>query len=394
MAILGMRGTGQFASDHRAENWRQKWLMLEPNGAAPLTAILSMLRSERTDDPVYHNFRKDLPNYVLTESGALASEVGPSTLTVSSASDATYFRIGMLIRNWRTGEVAKITAKPTTTTFTITRNVGGSGAGPAGVNADTWFFVGNANEEGGDTPEAISHDATSNENFTQIFREPIKVTRTAMKTNFRTGDQYAEKARDALKQHMIGIERAMLWGKKGSITGSLHGEPERYTGGIISFLTTNVLDVSGGSYNGVLTESEFDAFLAENVFAFGSSQKLALVGWQIADSLQKLAKNRWQITGTDMSESYGISATRYNTFAGELVVKTHPQFRQIPGAEKMMLILDTKDLMYRFIDDTQLLKDRQSPGIDGVVDEYLTECGLEMLQEKTHALITGWADIS
>ena len=46
MATLGMRGTGSFAADHRPENYREKYLMLEPNGSAPLTAILSMLPME------------------------------------------------------------------------------------------------------------------------------------------------------------------------------------------------------------------------------------------------------------------------------------------------------------------------------------------------------------
>ena len=62
--------------------------------------------------------------------------------------------------------------------------------------------------------------------------------------------------------------------------------------------------------------------------------------------------------------------------------------------EKNLIILDTKDLRYRFIDDTQLMKDRQSAGTDGVTDEYLTECGLEVLQEKTHAGILGWNAIA
>ena len=63
MATLGMRGTGSFPADHRPENYREKYLMLEPNGSAPLTAILSMLPSEATDDPEFHNFRKDLPDF-------------------------------------------------------------------------------------------------------------------------------------------------------------------------------------------------------------------------------------------------------------------------------------------------------------------------------------------
>ena len=112
MATLGMRGTGSFADDHRPENYREKYLMLEPNGSAPLTAILSMLPSEGTDDPEFHNFRKDLPEFRFTHSGT-ATNSG-TTLTASSATDASFIRIGMLMRNFRTGEVVKVTAKPTT----------------------------------------------------------------------------------------------------------------------------------------------------------------------------------------------------------------------------------------------------------------------------------------
>lgn len=387
-AILGMLGTGDFPSDHRAENWRQKFLMLEPNGGAPLTALLSMLPSESTDDPVYHNFRKELAEYRFTHSGsALADGV---TLTATAAADASFFRPGMLIRNWRTGEVAKITAKPTSTTFTVTRGVGNSGTGIAVNASDVWFLVGNANPEGADTPESLSWNAQSYQNYTQIFRDPVKITRTAMQTNFRTGDQYKEKARDTLRQHMLSLERAMLWGKVDSITGA-NGEPERYTGGVISALTTNVLDLSAASTPNTLTEAEFDAFLAQYIFAFGSSEKLALVGWRVADNIQQIAKNRWGVQNAGQGGgTYGMAFTRYNTFAGDLVMKTHPQFRMIPGAENMMLVLDTKDLRYRYLQDTVLLQDRQGNGIDGVTDEYLTECGLELLQEKTHALITNW----
>lgn len=386
-----MRGTGGFPADHRAENWREKWLMLEPNGSAPLTAILSMLQSESTDDPEYHNFRKDLPDFRFTHSGsALAGDV---TLTATAAADLTYIRIGALIRNWRSGEVVKVIAKPTGTTLTVTRGVGNSGTGIAVNASDVWFLIGNANSEGADTPVAISWDAASTENFCQIWRTPVNITRTAMKTNFRTGDQYVEKTRDALKQHMMETERGFIWGKKDIITGS-NGQPERYTGGIVSFLTSHVLDVSVATTPGLLDEKTFDTFIAEHIFAFGSSQKLALCGWKCADLLQRIAKDRWTINAVSGNMTYGMSLTSYMTFAGELMVKTHPQFRQIPGAESMMLILDTSDLRYRYIDDLVLLKDRQSPGIDGVTDEYLAECGLEMLQEKTHALITGWNSVT
>ena len=49
--FLGMRGTGDWVTNQRPENWRQQFFKLYPNGDAPLTAILSMLDEEPTDDP-------------------------------------------------------------------------------------------------------------------------------------------------------------------------------------------------------------------------------------------------------------------------------------------------------------------------------------------------------
>ena len=43
-ATLGLRGSGAFSSDERPQNWREKILQLFPNGEAPLTALVSMLR--------------------------------------------------------------------------------------------------------------------------------------------------------------------------------------------------------------------------------------------------------------------------------------------------------------------------------------------------------------
>ena len=192
----------------------------------------------------------------------------------------------MLMRNFNTGEVIKVTGKPSTTTLTVTRGVGNGGTGASVTANDIFFMIGNANAEGADVPDSISYDAASTENFCQIFRTPYSITRTAMHTNFRTGDQYLEKSRDALKEHMVGMERAMIFGKKDIITGSA-GKPERYTDGLMNSITTNVEDAAANANAGVLTEAEFDAFLAEKAFAFGSSEKLMLTGWKVADHLKK-----------------------------------------------------------------------------------------------------------
>ena len=43
MAFLGMRGTGDWATDERPKNYRQGILYLYPNGSAPLTGLLSKM---------------------------------------------------------------------------------------------------------------------------------------------------------------------------------------------------------------------------------------------------------------------------------------------------------------------------------------------------------------
>jgi hypothetical protein len=48
--FLGMRGTGDWATDQRPMSWRQNILYLYPNGMTPLTAILSMMGSKKVTD--------------------------------------------------------------------------------------------------------------------------------------------------------------------------------------------------------------------------------------------------------------------------------------------------------------------------------------------------------
>ena len=54
-------------------------------------------------------------------------------------------------------------------------------------------------------------------------------------------------------------------------------------------------------------------------------------------------------------------------------------------------VLDPENIRYAYLDgrDTKLYTDIQDNDIDGVIDEYLTECSLELRLPKTHMMITG-----
>lgn len=390
-AITGLRGTGEFSTDFRPKNYRELFTLLEPNGNAPLNALLAMGSSESTNDPEYKNFRDELPDRKLTVNGAVAS-TSTGTITIDASDDNKFAVAGAIVVNSGTGEVMHVTADTSSTTLTVTRNIGGTTFQIAD-NAEL-FIAGFAAAEGANTPTAISFDATVASNYTQIFRTAFAVSNTLRSTYLRTGDKLEEAMTKALKLHMSDIERAMFFGKKHEANGS-SAQPTRFTGGLINSLST-VVDLAtsyasyGGGSAGNMTEEGFDSLLISTIFKYGSKQKIAFVGETVANQLQQIGKDRWQPTAVD--GTYGLSLTRYSTFAGDLLVHLHPQFRQIPGMKSAMVIVDFPYLNYRYLEsrDTQLLENRQSPGADSVTHEYLTECGLELTQDKVHAYIKGW----
>lgn len=385
--IQGLRGTGQFDVDFRPKNYRELFTLLEPNGNAPLNALLSMTSSEATDDPEFKNFRDELPSRTIVASGAATASA--TSITVAAGNDNLFAVAGTIIVNATTGEVMRCTSDATATTLTVQRGIG-EAAGAAISDGDELFIAGTAYEEGASAPTGVSFDATVASNFTQIFRTAFTVTNTLRATNLRTGDKEDEMATKALKLHMQDIERAMFFGKKHEANAS-SSQPTRYTGGLINTIS-NVNDRATAS--GVMTEDQFDRALIEDVFAFGSNQKIMFCGAKVAGHLQKFGKDRWQPTVVE--GSYGVNLTRYATFAGDLMVHLHPQFRQVPGMENAAVIIDFPHLKYRYMEgrDTQLLRDRQGNDADQVKHEYLTECGLELLQDKTHTYIKNWNNVA
>jgi hypothetical protein len=140
-----------------------------------------------------------------------------------------------------------------------------------------------------------------------------------------------------------------------------------------------------------MTEAGFDALLISTIFKYGSKQKIAFVGETVAANLQAIGKDRWKPTAVE--GAYGVNLTQYSTFAGDLMIHLHPQFRQLDHMKTAMVIVDFPYLVYRYLEgrDTSLLENRQAVDADSVKHEYLTECGLELLQDKVHAYITGWS---
>ena len=261
MAFLGMRGNGDWATDQRPKNWREKILQLYPNGDAPLTAILSMMSSQSTDDPEFNWWTKSLATQAadvtevytnaamssayttggvagdtvfvkVAEASAKEFRAGHQVLLINTSNyaDNTNGKVLSVILNGASSQIAVklLQADPTTTGI---------------ADVDRILIIGNINSEGGVMPNAIAYDPTKHYNYTQIFRTPLSITRTARKTKLRTGDQYKEAKREALELHSIEMEKAFLFSYRTEGTGS-NGKPERTTGGLIPAIVASSGNVS------------------------------------------------------------------------------------------------------------------------------------------------------
>ena len=195
-AVQGLRGTGEFGTDFRPKNYRELFTLLEPNGSAPLNALLAMGSSEATDDPEYKNFRDELPDRTLKVNNGGGYNNSATTIVVDSADDNKYAIKGAIVINSETGEVMHVTADTTATNLVVTRNVGGTSFTIAD-NADL-FVAGFAAAEGADVATPISFDATVASNYTQIFRTAFSVSGTLNATYLRTGDKEDEAMTKAL----------------------------------------------------------------------------------------------------------------------------------------------------------------------------------------------------
>lgn len=392
--IIGLRGAGQFGIDFRPTNYRETYTMLEPNGNAPLNALLAMTAAEATDDPKYNNFREELPDRVLEAGGSFTADTAATAIAVTAESELGFCLAGSIIVNASTGEVMHCTEDGGTTpdTLKVTRQIGGTALE---LNTgDNLFVAGFAAADGSGAPSSISYDPTVDYNYTQIFKQPYEITGTLKNTYRRTGDAEDEYAEKALKIHMSDIERAMFFGKRAEVNGA-GAKTTRFTGGLTD-LITNQIDVSDAGQSpdgqaGVITEESFDDMLINDVFAFGSTSKIAFCGPKVIAHLQQFGKERWEPTSVD--GTYGVSITGYKTFAGELQVHLHPQFRQLPHMQDAMMIVDFPYIKYRHLQnrDTHIDRDIQGNDEDTIKHQYMTDCGLEMLQDKVHTYIKGWS---
>jgi len=84
MAFLGLRGTGTFGADERPKDFRELILWEQPNGQAPLTALMARMGSESLSDPEFNWFQERQQLIRLKVNGAVGNLVNDTALVVAA----------------------------------------------------------------------------------------------------------------------------------------------------------------------------------------------------------------------------------------------------------------------------------------------------------------------
>lgn len=375
-------GTNTIAEHRLRIDMSEKIAELEPNASPLITLTKKMKRRRVVTNPEFSWMEQDPGN----RWDAINNAVGyDNDATVWAVDNAGYFRVGDIVQVPSTTEVVLVTnVDNTENTITVIRGWGGSTTAPL-VDDDPLVILGNANEEGAKLREIKTTEPVKKTNYTQILRTPVGVTNTLAATS-----TYGPKAMAYYRHldginHAIDMERTMWLGKKGK---DIHnGKPRRTTGGILEFLTENVLDVS--AISGGLTEQAFTEWL-EDVFRYGSSEKILFACGRLCTIIDLWAQNKLKTVPGE--RTYGVKIKEYVSSHGTLFIVKHKLFEgAVYGG--MGVILDMNNVAYCPLKgrDTKLLTGRQDPDEDAVKDEYITELGVEVRLPKTHAIIKGVA---
>jgi len=187
-------------------------------------------------------------------------------------------------------------------------------------------------------------------------------------------------------EHALDIERAFIWGEKASTTGS-NSKPLRTTGGLLEFIEggTGFVQNQGGP----LTAPDFNTFLREG-FTYGDNQKVLMCGGVVLQAINEMARGQLRTKTGD--KSYGLEISEYMTPFGSINIVHNPLF--VEEYSGYAFLLDLNCFRYRFMAnrDTKLMMNVQAPDVDGEIDQFITEAGLERKQSPLCALLKGVTD--
>lgn len=389
-AITGMRGTGDWGTGERPTNFRETILWRQPNGMTPLTALLSRMDSESTDDPEFAWWEEQLGSIRVQETTGLAANTGSTALTCSGGGVSNLVPGDVMLVEKADqvsydNELVIVATVVSDTAGTLARAQAGTTV--AAIPANAYLTkIGNVFAEGTGVPNSSTRNPTKAKNYCQIFKTSYEVTNTAKKTKARTGDALKNDKKRKMFDHSISLEWGFIFGKAYETTGS-NGKPLRFTGGLRSFITTNVTVFATTPTDTTFMNAIYPVFDYTSTGA--GDERLVIAGNGALNALNLMVKNMsaTRINYDGDIKFYGMSLQKWTIPQGRLFIKTHPLLNTHPRYTNSMFVINPSALVYRYMRDTDFEDNTQQKGQDSTQGRWLTECGLEVHHERSMAYI-------
>lgn len=377
----GTVDTEAILADEKVVDMADRFRLLDPD-ESQFSTILNKLPSKPAIREKV-NWLEDQYFPRQAQSGTVADGVTQSVPV--TAGQGVYFRKNDLVRNMRTGEMFEVVS---IATDTLTTNRGiGSTAAAAMTSGDELLIVSNASAQNEDVGTLKVTTRTLGYNYTQIHRHAFGFAGTAVEIEtYGAGDPMNEIAKKAV-EHKRAREASRFFGARAFHTGT---PAKGYSGGLSEFITSNVWSSIGTLSRGVLDDK------LRTVLQHGSRNKVIFSAPVPSQALSSLLADNW-IKAQPGENVYGAQVTAFvsGAFGDRIPVITKREWGTFPTASNgygsWMFVVDLDYVAQRPVRnrDTQLLRNRQGNGVDGVIHEYLTEDSMEVSVERAHAVLKG-----
>lgn len=405
--VAGARATTDVGSGRKVPQVAPKILEINKN-VVPFTAFMDKMskRARTIAQIVFTHIESDLIPATITiddgTAGAGAQVAGTAgaytnsdttigTAVAQGGSGPGNLVVGSVLKTFRTGEVLRVTAIDTATGIitVATRGYITNGAAAAALNANEELQVlGTAFGQNSTAPGGVSVEPKLINAYPQTFRTAIEAGRRAIKMENYGGDEWERIMNDRLMAHHVDVEKAFLFNQGYSAT-----EPTQ-TDGLINQITTNVF-IMGGALDEVTLENYWCALMRRNQGQNGSI--VTFGGENAIKALDQFGRD--SIRYTDKTVSLGIDVQEWKSTFGVMKIKQHGLFSPLGSSETaangapvgFLLSVNMDNVGKATFAGGKLTYDAKAklPGTDGEKGCWTEDCGLEVWNERSHAIITG-----
>jgi hypothetical protein len=381
--VTGERDPGSTVAQRIIADVKDEIIFVQPS-AAPLTYMTRRFHKRQVSQFSYDWLEKDVMPRLSDVVGAVLSS--DTTINVG-AGQGSSVPINAVLLNRRTREQVLVTAVATDA-LTVVRGIGG--IQEAMNDGDKLDFLRAVFEDGSSKGSLKSTKEDRKFNYTEIIRTAYGFTGRQQNTDMYGGKDPATERKAQAIEHTISIEQMLLFGRRHTRTGA-GGKFQTMSGGLEFFITTNVWDLAGNEPS----VDQITEVLEEGMkhgrggyLSGGSRTKWLFCSPRWGSKFSKMGNAKIELRPADTQ--LGIKIATLSTTHGDIQIVEDPLLSG-PEHGGWAFLLDLNHVYYVNHQgrDTKLLDNRQANDVDGMEEEYLTDCGAQVELEFAHSIWKG-----